>query len=57
MVLYVATIGKNEAYKYQGPKNNKNKKKILGPPSSEFCLSEIKSLKLNFVTWLHKIYN
>ena len=30
MVLCVATIGKNEAYKYQGPKNNKNKKKSWG---------------------------
>ena len=33
MVLYVATIGKNEAYKYQGPKNNKNKK---NPGASKF---------------------
>ena len=38
MVLYVATSGNNEAYKYQGPKNNKNKKN-QGAFKNEFCLS------------------
>ena len=50
MVLYVATIVKNEAYKYQGPKITKIKK---NPGASKFWVlsKRNKKFKAEFCHW------